>query len=107
MNWAGLADLANVAVREVFSEATDAIVYTPSGGSAESIEAVYDDKWERVVVQGGLPHVTTGPVVDIRLADVSQTPQRGETISARGTTYLITEVEENGHGAVKCHLSEQ
>ncbi len=107
MVWLALADLATVAVRDTFSEATDLVTFTPAlTAIAESIVAPFDAAFESLELEGGVPFATTRPMLTVRLGDLSATPLQGDKFSARGQLYLVTEVQPDGNGAAHVFLIE-
>lgn len=95
MSWDGtygLADLAVIGVRDAFGRT---VTYTPSGGAAESITAIFDAAHEVLAIGGDGRPVSSGmtaPVIDVRLADVaSGTVTEGDQFSVDGVDYEVVE----------------
>lgn len=103
MSWADLADVVNVAARDVFGEA---VTYTPSGGAALALATPFDAAYEEVVVEDGVPVATTNPVLSVRLADLPTAPRKGDTFTVRGKGYKVKVVKPDGHGWARLTASE-
>lgn len=99
----GLADDAITAVRDEFGEA---VIYTPqSTGVAEEIVAPFDDLPEDDLLQGmDVMDAASGPVIDVRLADLSVTPVKDDSVTVRGKTYEVHRVRASSRGGAKLYL---
>lgn len=103
--WAGaLGDLTR-AVRDTFPEA---VVYTPAGGDAASITAVFDEAHEAVEFRDGQPVSTVQPTLWARLADLAAAPGPGDTVtlSTSGRTFEVVDVQPDGAGGATLRLLE-
>lgn len=98
-----LADLALTATRVAFGET---LTWTPaSTGVPESITAPFDDAWEDAeLFDPG--EIVTVPMVGLRKGDLSVAPAQGDTVVARGVTYEVTELRDDGHGGTMAILVE-
>lgn len=99
----GLADLAIRAVRDTFGEA---VSYTPaSTGVPESIVAPFDDLPVDLTLQGlSVEDSASGPKLDVRVADLSVAPARGDTCTIRGVDFEVVEAEPSSRGCCKLYL---
>jgi len=102
MAWSDIADAALTATRDVFGEA---VTYTPSGGSGESITAIFEEAYEEVVLQGDVAVSATGPMCSVRIADLSQSPVAGDTITRSSVVYTVEDVRVDGGGGADLALS--
>lgn|GEM_PF-2486031 len=101
----GLADLLNQACRDRFGEA---VTFTPqSTGVPESITAAFQREPEdRTLASMNIEHVTTDPIIDLRLADCSVSPERGDSFVARGVTYNVIKVHDDSAGWAEVYLQQ-
>lgn len=100
MNWPGLANLCNLAVRNTFGET---VTYTPiSGAGSFPLVAPFDQAFAVVELQAGVPVTSVRPVLDVRLADLPALPEQGDTYTrASGAEYEVVEVQPGGNGTAK------
>ena len=85
-------------------------LYTPVGGGTTFplADAVFDREYLQVVLQGdGSENTTARPVLGVRTALFALPPQQGDrvTIPAVGLTYIVREVQPDGHGHAKLMLN--
>lgn len=71
--------------------------YTPSGGSASNIKAIFDNAYQAVDAGGTIAFAVSQPKIMCRTSDVSSA-QEGDTIVYDGTTYTMTIVMNDGTG---------
>lgn len=92
----------------IFGEATQA-TYTPkSGAGAFSIDGVFDRAYKDLTILEGDPGFNSlGPVLGVRLAQFASPPLQGDTvtIASVGLTYMVGNVQSDGHGWCKLRLN--
>lgn len=82
-----------------------AATYTPSGGSASTVNGIFDDEYFDEV--GGPVGIEgSQPKFMCKLEDVSAVSQ-GDALSVGGITYQIVNVQKDGTGIVVLVLEEQ
>lgn len=61
---------------------------------------VYDEGASEETLAGGVPVITTGPIIGIRVADFPQLPAQGDqcTCVRTGVTFQIQKVKADSHG---------
>lgn len=82
------------------------VVYTPSGGAAQTIRAVFDRAHVDVDPATDRPIVSTQPVAGIRLADLDTAPREGDEVTVGGTAYTVHRVEVDGQAGADLFLHE-
>lgn len=97
-------------VMGIFGEGQDqAPVYTPRGGTAFTLpDAVFDRQFLAVTVaEDGSEVSSRMPVLGVRLAACPVPPAQGDrvTIPSIGATYMVREVQADGHGHAKLLLN--
>lgn len=100
----GWNTLAGLAVRDTTSALGQDVIFTPSGGAAEAVTAIWYDSAEDVQILDGVPVISPALFVVFRLADLSQAPAAGDGVTVDGTSYTISEVRADGLGASKCRV---
>ena len=104
MAWDSIADLATVACRDLYGSTA---TYTPiSTGVAETLVAVLDRLPESVPVPGDDALSTQLPRLDVRLADLTVAPARGDTVAVGGSTWEVHDVRLDGRGSALLGLVE-
>lgn len=104
MGWA-LADLANVAVRNVFGQS---VTYTPQVGSAYSLRAIRDERHVYARVGQALIDESQREIrLTVRLADCATYPAQGDTLSTDGVDYEVRDVQADGQGGAVLVLITQ
>lgn len=91
-------DLAHAAVAEAFAEE---VLYQPSSGAPFHISGVFDEAYAEVAESEGQPVSSVFPVLGVRLADFGAAqPDTGDrlTIVRTGATYVVNNVNPDGHG---------
>jgi hypothetical protein len=71
--------------------------YTPSGGSATNITAIFDNAYQAVDAGGSIAFAVSQPKIMCRTVDVSSA-QEGDTIVYKNATYTMTIVMDDGTG---------
>lgn len=102
MAW-DLSDLLISAVRDALGEA---VTYTPQGGDAQSITAVYRRGERRAVVADGFSEVQIETSIVLRLSDVTGTVAQGDAVTAGGTNYTVADVQRDTGGGARLVLRE-
>lgn len=90
----GFRDLADTVVglcNKVFGE--DFVSYTPSGGSPNSIRAVFSNDF--VEVEGV---VSLKPILRVQLSELENSPAKGDAVTINSVNYLVTESRIDGFG---------
>lgn len=102
MGWSDLASLAQDATTSVLGQT---VTYTPSGGAAESVTAIFDDAFQVVDVAGDVEVLATQPMAAFDISDLTQTPAAGDAVAVSGVTYYIEAVNLDGSGGCECLLN--
>jgi len=71
--------------------------YTPSGGTATDITAIFDNAYQAVDAGGTIAFAVSQPKILCRTSDVSGA-QEGDSIVYSGTTYTMSIVMNDGTG---------
>ena len=71
--------------------------YTPPGGTATDITAIFDNAYQAVDAGGTIAFAVSQPKILCRTADVSGA-QEGDSIVYSGTTYTMSIVMNDGTG---------
>jgi hypothetical protein len=84
----------------------DTIVYTPGAGLAVSVDGVFDAAYRRE--EAGEAGVSAAePAVFVRLADLPSDPREdAPTLTIKGISYTVREVEADGDGGARLFLQE-
>ena len=84
-------------------------VYQPQSGSAYTVDGVFDDAYAEIDPISGLMATTVENTFGARLAAFQAVPVAGDaiTIPRLGKTYLVRNVQPDGHGWVQLKLGEQ
>lgn len=98
-------DILGSVDRVVRQQLGGAITYTPGGGSAVTVQGIFDDV--SVIVddsRAGL--ATTGPVVFLRLEDLTSDPveDSAATITVGSVVYEVKEPQPDGLGGIRLLL---
>jgi hypothetical protein len=103
VSWRERCDRLNKSIVKIFGGAT---VYTPaSTGIPETAIFHFEAVSTRIDVAGR--HIDAdAPTAYVRLADLSQEPAPGDTITAQGKQYSIVSGEPDGYGAMRLWLRE-
>lgn len=95
------SDLAMMFDTDVFAET---VTYTPSGGSAVSIPAIFDLPFEEMAVQEtGVD--SAAPQCAVRSAD-APSAKPGDTVQRGATVYNVISAQPDGTGVTTLVLSE-
>ena len=80
------------------------MLYRPGGGAEETITAVFDEEGEDVEIEDGAEVITTAPMLGVRLADISQAPAAGDTLTVIGKGFQVYKVKPDGQGGARLFL---
>ena len=81
----------------------EAATWTPTGGSAATLTALFQKEHEEVDTGGAVSIVMSHPRVTCRTADVS-TAAEGDTFAIGGVTYTVRVVMTDGTGMTQLVL---
>lgn len=101
MAWRDQVDAVLETCVDTFGEPA---TYTPSGGSPVEVLGIYDDLYEAVDPQTGAIITSTQPVLGIKDDHLPDPPQQDDTVTVRGVTYRVKEVQTDGQGGSKLFL---
>lgn len=90
--------LTHAAVSDAFAEP---VLYQPAGGDPFTVSGVFDEAYAEVEVLDGAPVSSVFPVLGVRLSQFGDSPpEAGDrlTIIRTGTTYVVNNVNPDGHG---------
>jgi hypothetical protein len=92
----------------VFFDADDfgtAATYTPSGGSASTVNGIFRNVFFEAEAGGNVGVAMQDPIFICRTADVSSAAE-GDAISISGTAYTVRVVEPDGSGVTRLMLEK-
>ena len=95
--------------RAVFFEADGfgvSATYTPAGGSASTINGIFDDAFEPIDAGGFVAVASSSPVFHCQTSDVSAAAE-GDALTVSGTNYTIRVVMDDGTGMTMLQLEKQ
>lgn len=92
-------------VQGVFGEP---VMFLPAIGSPLAVSGIFDEAYREVDLAGGMAVTTESPVLGIRVSDFSVLPVQGDqvTVASRSKTYVVREVQIDGHGGAKLLLND-
>jgi hypothetical protein len=70
------------------------------GESPVGRTVIFENAYELVETQDGLPISTTRPVAFVRLADCPRAPQRGDGVTVASGSFTILDVQPKGRAAL-------
>ncbi len=78
------------------------IVFTPALGVAVNLNGIFNEAHEEVTLLDDVPASTVSPAVGVNRSDLNQDPLQGDmvTIESTGETYVIRDVQPDGHGHI-------
>ena len=82
-----------------------AIVYMPISAGAYTIGGIFDPSYEEIIIKNGEPVTRKVPVIGCKASDFTAMPQQDDSVQARGKTYVIREVRDDGHGGIMLMLN--
>ena len=97
----------------------DTVTYTPAAGQPVQITGVFDEEYLEVTPMGAGPFSSTEllslgapggitsarPVLGVQLSQFQVPPVQGDTLVVRGDSYIVKEVQPDGHGGAKLLLN--
>lgn len=92
--------------RAIFFSSDDfgsAATYTPSGGSASTINGIFDKDYALAAIGDGVGVGSNDPRFICRTSDVSSAAN-GDTIVVNSVTYTVRNVEDDGTGITTLEL---
>ena len=92
--------------RAIFFSSDDfgsAATYTPSGGSASTINGIFDKDYALAAIADGVGVGTNDPRFICRTSDVSSAAN-GDAIVVNSVTYTVRNVEDDGTGITTLEL---
>lgn len=87
------------------TEFGEAVTYTPVGGSAEIIQAIFDEPWQ-LVTQGEQELDGSMPFITVNDPDVPALAY-GDTFEIRGVTFVCVGIEQDGTGQTEVKLHRE
>jgi len=109
--WRGLADQATRTVRDTIGLQC---VYTPvATGIPATIRAPFDDAFQELILEGGIPDTVERTVLDVRLEDLPAFPEPGDTVEivrmgeSGAIVFLVEDVQRGGQGTVDLILTQE
>lgn len=103
MEWGTMADAIIRAGIRTFGET---VVYTPQLKAPREIRAIFNAEFQGVDPNIGVGIGSVAPVIDVRLADISETPSPGDRVCIRGDHYRVVEMQPDGQGAARLLLQK-
>ena len=97
-----LADIARESV-ESFSDFDEDVTWTPAGGSATTIPAIYDRISEVTDIGEMLQREGVAAMIDVATAHIPGIAH-GDVMIVRGSTYRVVGIEPDGTGRTKVIL---
>lgn len=84
------------------------VTHLPAVGAPQSASGIFDEAYREVDLAGGMAVTTESPVLGIRTSDFPMLPKQGDQLIVPriGMTFVIREVQVDGHGAAKLLLNE-
>lgn len=97
-----MAAIADADLTGIFDDWDDA-TFTPSGGSAASIQGVFSRSYLAAEAGEGPAIDDRAPAFIGRTTDLAAAAQ-GDALTVSGSDYLVTAVEHNGNGTTMLRL---
>jgi len=95
----GFTDLMDSALGACTSVLGEQVSYTPQGGSAVTINGIFDNRFIEIGKGGGMPVMSRRPTLGIRNSDLLALPAIDDQVVVRGTTYKVIETDDGGDGS--------
>jgi len=95
--------------RAIFLNTDDfgvAASYTPAGGSATTVNGIFDNEYFETDAGGEVAFALQQPMFHCRTADVASAAE-GDAITISGTDYIVRNVRPDGTGMTMLMLEEQ
>lgn len=80
------------------------VTWTPARGAPIATTGVFDEKAIEVKFQDGTEVHEARPVVNLRAAILPSLPLQGDRITIRGVPYVITNIDPDSAGDLRCGL---
>ena len=93
--------IENAAERAIFFDTDDfavASTYTPSGGSASTVNGIFDNEFFEVDPISGVGVVSSQPRFHCASADLPGAAAQGDAITISGTAYTVKVIQAEGTG---------
>ena len=98
-----LNDLANRALKAGISVMGEPITLA-RGGISYEVRGLFQESYKSVDPDTGAPVTTLQPIVNLSRSDLSIEPTRNDTVTARGVTYRVRDVQSDGHTGITVML---
>ncbi len=84
------------------------VTHLPATGEPQAGSGIFAEAYREVDLAGGMAVTTESPVLGIRTSDFPVPPLQGDQVIVPriGKTFVIREVQLDGHGAAKLLLNE-
>jgi hypothetical protein len=84
------------------------VTHLPAVGDPQAGSGIFDEAYREVDLAGGMAVTTESPVLGIRTSEFPVLPKQGDQLIVQsvGKTFVIREVQVDGHGAAKLLLNE-
>lgn len=84
------------------------VTFVPAVGAPLAIAGVFDEAYREVDLAGGMAVTTEHPLLGVRVSAFPTLPLQGDQVivPSRNKTYVIREVQIDGHGSAKLLLNE-
>lgn len=93
-------------LQQVFGET---VTFMPATGTPFAGTGIFDEAYREVDLAGGEAVTTECPVLGIQTSAFQSPyqalPRQGDSLFIRGSTYVIREVQVDGHGGAKLLLN--
>lgn len=100
------SDMTDRVLKTVTKTLGKSIEYQPASGSPVTLNGVFSEQFTQEDPGTGLIVSTQQPNVLIRRGDLSADPERDDQVEISGTTYNITDAQEDGEGGILLLLNE-
>lgn len=107
----GFADIGDAVLGACMDAFGEPVTYQAqaAGTGPVATTAVFDNGFfeRETFSESGAPGRVTGsrPMAAIQLSALPAAPVQGDTLTARGTAYRVTEVQPDGHGGARLMLT--
>lgn len=97
-------DFESLALSPVVTVLGQEVTFTPDGGAAETVTAVWEKSYQGVSPEGDIVVQSTQPRLLVKRDDLSKFPEDPDTFTVSGTTYRVIEAQEDGQGGLQVYL---
>ena len=87
----------------MLSDFGEDVVFTPVGGNASTIKAIFDNVYQSVEAGGTVGFALTQPKIMVRTTDVPSIAE-GDNINLRSTDFTVRVVMQDGTGMTEIGL---